>query len=641
MGFLRVPRARGIGLKLRIVSRASAWPRCDLDDDGVNVPATVPALRALEERGIAYVTTASLLSPGDYQAVWRSTFQTVWELVQGALRNDAEDGPNLMVIHSYSLYLLICEVQILARAFDHLADRHRITSVIVENSAAHDEEPSLFYGALFSPYYSEVAARWARDRAIPVTTMPTIIVDGVPERWRTRLRNVPGPFELRRLLRRKVIECAYDNPLSRSFVSIRRWFDRAKRSRRAVFFIPDRACGLGRGAPPNAIDALKHLADFATTGRLVTETAPAAPSIAEALHCQLGNSSQVDLIEGRWQAHIQSSATLGMAVFLAFAELLRHLRDQGTEAALVMAAPFVDWRYNGYMAEAFRKSRSPVGGIQHGGNSRLVRYGAVPTVLMEFIGGLFFQWGPASTDEFAQYGEEWQFRGIQTGSPRMAELMARSFVSRRKARRRLLYAPTTMSLTTTIGNNAVWDRYGSLVRSICQVLDESEWECWVKVLPAREMDALDLEDFTNLRVIRKGSFSDYMTDVDALVVDSLGGSPFYEAIATNKPIVLYPAAENQEWDPDFISMVRRRALCFWDGPSYLDGLKRFLDHPEDTLSNAGVRIDDALRSAYFPPATVAHLWSCIDRAFWPEVSNSDAPMGPFAADGRDRVAVES
>ena len=91
-------------------------------------------------------------------------------------------------------------------------------------------------------------------------------------------------------------------------------------------------------------------------------------------------------------------------------------------------------------------------------------------------------------------------------------------------------------------------------------LNEMKTPAWVKILDRPEMDALGLDRFENLVLLRRGSFADYMSEADVLLVDSLGGSPVYEAMATDRPILLYAGMENQQWDPAMMAAQTRRAL---------------------------------------------------------------------------------
>jgi len=70
-----------------------------------------------------------------------------------------------------------------------------------------------------------------------------------------------------------------------------------------------------------------------------------------------------------------------------------------------------------------------------------------------------------------------------------------------------------------------------------------------------------------------------MWDFDYLLVDSLGGSPLYESLVTDKPILLYAGIENLEWDRQYIEKLKRRVICFFDETTYINGIREFRCKP--------------------------------------------------------------
>src|SRR5205085_6213473 len=162
-------------------------------------------------------------------------------------------------------------------------------------------------------------------------------------------------------------------------------------------------------------------------------------------------------------------------------------------------------------------------------------------------------------DEHTAYGIYPKICFVKTGSPRTFSVLRgknQHSISKNARRIRVLYAPTDMSVYSSIGTNVVWDKYFRIVRGVFEILDRSELECTVKLLSTLKIDDLDLSNYRRLRFQRTGLFTDIMWDFDYLLVDSLGGSPLYESLVTDKPILLYAGIENLEWDRQYIEKLK-------------------------------------------------------------------------------------
>ncbi len=594
-------------MKCRMVSHPGWWPEGTLREDGLTFAASTPALVTLLDDQLPHSTTGSFLSTADYREIWEQTFLDVWRLVERSMEEETPDRPNLLMLHGYSIFLLLCECRVLWTVLDRASARTRLTELVVEPIDAQEPGIYLYYSELYSRYFHEVGALWARARGVPIT-----VVSGAPPRSTQRVRRRRGPLEVKYLLRRRLGERAREiwrRAMSGSKTP-------ALPSRQRIFYVPQAACGLDHDAPAGALDATPWLQKFSASPLRADECAP-VPRLDGLL--RRSGDPPSDWFQERFDRHVRRTLPSGQAVFDGFRGVVADLVVQGKQPAAVLSAPFIDFGgWSGYMAEAFRLSGAPVAGVQHGGNCRLVRRGAAPTLLTDYLGGLFFQWGPGATDESATYRVQHAFTVVTTGSVRMARLMAASATSsgrRRRAGRtlRVLYALPVLDVVTTIGNNVPWDSYLSVVRGVCERLSASRHECLVKVHHFDEAPFLGLRGIQGIRIVEWGRFVDFMRDADLLILDSLASSPIYEALATDLSIVLYTADEHQEWDPEFIGMLRRRALCYSDRQSYLDGLETVLRDPEGAFSAAGVVPGDELRRAYFPPASLESFWATVSR----------------------------
>ena len=107
-----------------------------------------------------------------------------------------------------------------------------------------------------------------------------------------------------------------------------------------------------------------------------------------------------------------------------------------------------------------------------------------------------------------------------------------------------------------------------------------------------------------------------MRDFDYLIVDSLGGSPIYESVVTDKPILLYAGIENIVWDDKFVEKLKHRVICFFDETTYIQGLREFVADPEKYVQKSRIKRTDDLVQTYMPPVSSESFWSSVYQAFW-------------------------
>lgn len=586
-------------MKYVIVSQPGRWPPSALSKDAVIVPASVPALATLCAERRPFASASSFLRPDDYQETWQRSFQDVWGLAESSRRQADLQKPNILAIYGYSLYLVLCQWRILWKALDGMVAQAGLTEIVVEPLEEQDPTPHMFYTGLFPAYFHEIATLWATARHVPVAVMA---LDG--NRSREKHSQVwPTLFELWHFARRRVK--SRSSSVADSDVA-------TIPLRHRVYYLPYGTAGLGPVVPPGAIDATDALAQFSAAEPIADDCeVPAVGHIAES-----DDDPPTGWLDGRFTRHVQKSLPHGMSVFRGFRDIVSTDQRAGYKPALIMPSPYLDFNRNGgYMAEAFRTAGAPVASVQHGGNYRLFRRGGCLHDLTDFFGGHFFQWGAADVDESATYGIPRTFRAVNTGSPWLARV-GRKYSARKRVRTRrslrVLYVPTALDICTTAGYNAVWDQYFQVVRAVCRALDASGHDCRVKLLNMEESSFFGLNEFRHLEVIRRGGFVEYLPDADVLFIDALGGSPFYEALATDLSIVLYGAAENQEWDSAFLSHVRRRALYCGDASTYIQTVTNVLARGVSVFAEAGVSADPTLRDAYFKPTSDANFWRAVD-----------------------------
>ena len=596
-------------MRLIVVSHPE-WHSADTlqSTDSIVLPASVPALVSLQRTGATIVKTSDLLRSNDYHETWDEALKTVWGHVTRSW-SESHVGPNLTAIHAYSTFLLLAQIGALHRFFEQCHARFELTEVWTEPASAFSDDGSLsFPSILFSSYYHRVAAVWAQSSGMCLRTIePTIALPPVARR---RNRSLPrlGPKRIKRALARVAGQLGGLGSVATTLVRM------SSGLREVVAYTPYGSSGLYPTAPSYALNLAPMLAWVRWRSRTTSSPAHREPiDRFTAIVSQLTGSLEPyrALVHERATQYVGASYPEGAATFHAISKWLRRQQERGATVGYVSAAAFIDFG-NGYVADAFRQLGLPVAGIQHGGNARISHREGAPVLLIDALGGLFFQWGNGSADEHAAADISHACRFVTTGSPRMRELQRGRKVrrSRHPGRPRILYAPTLVSVGTSAANNLVWFDYIPVVQAIAESLNASGHECFIKVLPTPESRALDWSRYPNVMVLWDGGFGDYMWDADYLMVDALGGSPAYEALATDKPILLYTDGP-QQWDERFMMALRRRAMVFEGGKAYVDGVRQFLTAPARFVAASGTTADDDVVNTYMPPVTDRQLWHTI------------------------------
>lgn len=599
-------------MRLNIVSRPIA-PGPDFPGTAdLNVPGSVEGWRFLLESGLPSVPASTLLEPRDYQSAWEEGARAVWSISEGPPADPTPGNRPDTAIDPYPLFLLLSQTGVLWRAFEELGRRFSVTEVSVGPPEDDDREPYLFYFTPRSAYFHDVARAWAAHRGLPVRVQPRSAGpanggDGRPKRsWRSRR------VELRCLWRSKTIHLLRENILTRWIARAQHAAYRWAGGRDVLFFLPQNETGLHWPWP-----------SFVRDARPLMETeAPGAPPAPPAPPPSLGPVFEIlrPLIERRWREHSRAFDDRGESVRRKTQGVLDALLASGRRAAFVAVGVSTHDQGAGHVAAVFKRAGCPAAGLQHGGNQGAVVRGAVPLPFMEGgADGIFFSWGKGRCDELASYGIESRLRFIQTGSPRMQSLWARSRGRPGPRTGRVLYAPTLVNVATTLGVQPPWDTYVPLVLEVCRRLNEMKTPAWVKILDRPEMDALGLDRFENLVLLRRGSFADYMSEADVLLVDSLGGSPVYEAMATDRPILLYAGMENQQWDPAMLAALERRARVARDRADYLRAVDALVRNP--AAVGGDVPPDGEFRERFLTPAAPGAFWETVRRTLF------DRPAG--------------
>jgi hypothetical protein len=572
-------------------------------------------------------TTSEQLQPGDYQEVWQLSLAAVWDIVQRSLVDEEPDKPNMLVMNAYSLYILIAQILIFDRFLDRCAESMEIEELVIDDPSFFPEGDELFYSGADTPYFHEVAVIWADERDISLYKSS--------ERMESRMDPPPPPprksyqalwWEFHVMIGKLMPWVT--SRIKTGFSHMANVIHLLRGGKKVLFYSPFRSSGLYRNSPPDTID-LTVLLKWVRRVRDRSDLLSFGPLEQQEINRLLRFSDPrikpfESLIRRRLTRYLERAFPEACWEFNTVNKVLRNLRHRGVEMGYVAVSPFFDISSAGYSAEAFRKAGCVVAGVQHGGNTGHSERGATPTLLTDLFGGLFFQWGEGSPAEHVELGIRHPYKLVVAGSPNTAacrRIAARRVLrSRSRTRKKvILYAPTLMSVAvTTAGNNIPWDGYISVVREICKILDASEHECYVKPLMAREYGFFDFTPYTRLHVVSRFGFTDYMWGADYLIVDSLGGSPIYEAMTTDKPILAYIDNSNERWEPEFLKALKERVIGFSDPHSYTEGVHEFVLDPDEYLRRSGIKITDEFVDRYMPAVSADRMWETIRQKFFGE-----------------------
>jgi len=589
-------------MRLNLISRWELWKNEDLKND-VNVPASVPAFLEIEKSGLPFLTTSGLLRTEDYHHVWDKSFLTTWNGVRQSLQKEPPDGPNIILAHAYSLFVMQSQVLTVERFLEICAERHGVDSIRIESPESFPDNSSLVFEGLQTAYYHVVAVHWARQKGLT----HSVISNG-------RHPLIFPPQTREGSARKFRAGLIFTGESLISFAKISWYFLRG--GRRLIFYTPFATAGLpSRNNPGYAVNIkllfnCLALLDFFLRGK--PANGPTDPPV-------LSISEYHPLVQRRLTNYLKSCHPAGSLVFHRLLGFLTRLRQRGIQTGYASITPFRATGMSGYIAGAFRKAGCPVASVQHGGNSRLAKRGGLGTLFADLLETTFVQWGHAATDEHTFYGVPYPVRSITTGSPWMRRCQTKRTIASGRRPSRILYAPTALTVESTPGNNIVWDRYIQVFRAVCAILNDSEHECVVKTMSTPEMSFFGPSGYPRLKFLREGGFVQSMWDADYLVVDSLGGSPIYEGLVTDKPILLYTGIENQEWDEAFLARLKESVVCFFDPRSYLDGLKEFVAAPEVYLRKAKLKPRTALVQDYLTPVSPRQFWASLKTGLFRQV----------------------
>ena len=303
-----------------------------------------------------------------YHEAWKKSLVIVWRLIELSTAAQAP-GPDVIVIHGYSLYVLLAQVIILETFLEECNHRYNITEVRIESPETLEHETELYYGVqIYTRYFHDVAKHWALRKHIDHSEIyPALTGKSRSYQFPTVAGRVAASWKegqalrarIRRQFRRLVL-----GPIktASSLPSILRG------ERNLVFYFPSTGAGLDLWSPSYAIDAGLVVGIFSLRDRLWRRAASDRHQRPDfrVLFNRIDSEVLNELVSKRFREHLDQVYGEGLSVFRLFSSLISVLRNRGFNVAYVSSAPFVE--LHGYLAEAFRQAGSKIGAVQHGGS---------------------------------------------------------------------------------------------------------------------------------------------------------------------------------------------------------------------------------------------------------------------------------
>ena len=318
------------------------------------------------------------------------------------------------------------------------------------------------------------------------------------------------------------------------------------------------------------------------------------------------------VVKDRLMACAADYGARNIGLFRIWLRILRRLRSLGWRAMLMADGPYTPFTSNGMLAEAFRCSNAHIAEFCHGGNYSWGLSSGNPDGLTVGSADFVFHWGKLGKGELGDRLLS-NIRQVRTGSVRSHVLRSSTASARHVAPEKplVLYAPTLLSQLTMYGSNPPWDRYLPIVDATLGAFARAPFRTVVSYLPAPDMEWVAERWRPSPIEFRPHSFPRWLPEADYIVVDCLGSSTIYEALTTDKPILCYAAAELQEWDPEFMTALRRRVVCCEDAHSYLACIDRLAADPAGFFAAEQRTRSDELLQMVAPPTREEDFWKIV------------------------------
>jgi hypothetical protein len=617
-------------MKLLVVMRAES-PLIEHRGPGdVLLPATAAAFLGLRDRGIAFETISNWLGREDYRAIWQNSVSTCWRLVDACQRSQQAEGPDLGLIFAYPVFVALSQMQVMSRGITRLHQARPFSEIIAESGGGMVAGDPFWMDASL---YADAVRAWAAEAGIPCSIVET----GAPlpatpaqvsgrERRPITMSRIVASISYRAQAGARRMRARWLS--SKRLATVLRLLIGGPRGNQCsvvLFYTQHLGLNDPQRVPANAWDirwlseVLRPVAtaDRSTLARSLNSLDAATANLIDS-YGWLGR-----VVKERLMTCAAAYGARNIGLFRVWLRILGRLRSIGWRAMLMVDGPYTPFTSNGMLAEAFRCRGESIAEVCHGGNYSFGQSSGTPDGLTIGPADVVFHWGRLGKGEVGDRLS--RIRHVRTGSVRSHVLRCRTVPARQIASERpmVLYAPTILSPMTMYGSNIPWDRYLPIVDGIFGAFARAPFRTVVSYLQTPDMEWLAERWRRSPIEFRMLSFARLLPEADYIVVDCLGSSTIYEALTTDKPILCYAAAELQEWDSEFMAVLRRRVVCCEDARSYLACIERLAADPARFFAAEQRTRSDEMLQMVAPPVPEEDFWKIV-RASVPETTSNRA-----------------
>jgi hypothetical protein len=604
------------------------------------LPGSIPAALSLQDRGISALRSADLLGPADFQEIWRRVVPVVWASVEDCLSAVGGREPETQQIFAYSLVNLLSSVLALITLLDRIHERHVLAEIHVDAAQGWPKGDDLFCDDIHNSIYCDVAMIWgaangikSHQRALPTgKPLNDDLSSGSREAPRALSPVEPATSLYRRLRRRAA-------PLRRWVETLPgRWTALSRRSR--VFKFLSVLCALARRRriivftnyavqlPPKREQHGRSIAvvswgDYSppaigqASARQAFDKLVASVRWPALMDAPRSFDDYLGYIKRRLWDRFESLWPAGLAMYRHAGWLARAVKRGGAVPVLLADGPFTDFMPNslGFAAEAFRQYGGKIAEVQHGGNMNLTTHGFIGPLLTTGLGDLLLEWNDVGCRDYAAYGvspPHLKFVTVGCWKTKDIRLPAKKEEASPVGRPlRVAYATALLSAGTISGRGLMWDDYLVLLDRVFTILDRSDLSVDVSFFGFTEMQyLLAHRSYPNIR-FHSFAFRRISAEADVLIADSLNGSPYDEAMMSDKPVIVFTGADAYEFDPGYLADVRSRCIAYDDMEEYVAGLGQFASDPHAYLRRNPRTTDPELMMRYFAPTNPRRFWEAL------------------------------
>ena len=589
--------------KLRIIISEECAKESHLLRDTILLPGSVPALLFFQDNGIDYELASNWLTKIDYNDRSLKSLNFCWNETLLS-PNDPSLKGNLLFQHlRYPFYVNCMAVFLVGKAMGRIVDHYNIEVIEIEQICEVKNRTSQ-WEALYSTLYLEIAYHWAHFNNISIEFLP-IFFDRDKDRNSDKksMRNIIS---------------FYFSLFDLSFFILSAVTRKMFGDNRTVLFFQEHA-GLVKddSQPSNAHSISRLLAGFGRDAMpsnkfndLFSSQSREILDLVVQKHGWAGKLLKYKLEESidTFIREYQKSNVFFNYTF----KILGNFKIKSSFLATCL------YSGSGYFASAIKSIRQSGGivtEVSHMPHYRIAKKMYTPHGLLIGPVDYVFHWGELMSGET---GDRYlpESRHVKIGSPRSSPI-ERKIKHKEKARDgedAILYAPSLLSIRNIGVSSIPWDTYAVTLERVFEKFSHSRHDIFVTYQASEGMKKIVKRWADSSIGFCNTKFINTLPNADYLVIDSLGGSPIFEALTSKLPILCHLYSQNLEWDEPVLKALKKRAVCCGDNESFLSELSDMLKCPKSYFEKKSADVNSVeLLEMVVNPRTGENIWQTISK----------------------------